>query len=645
MSEKKVIYAKIAAAARRRKLQWGWQNMWLGLLIGVCLWLASLSVYKLAPVPQMTLLWAGVIGLALPLAGLLFGLAKRFAGSDTARWLDREIGLKERLSTAVEMSDISAKNSAWSALVISDAAKAAGKIEPGKLLPLRLPKVCHWTLLVLAACVGLGFVPEHRSQAHLDQQRDSAIIEDVGQNLTELTKLQVQLSPPQFKPTEEALESVQELGREFKRGKLVRDEALAKLSSLAERLRDQSSKLGHARTLNKMQQAARTPTAAGRQTKAEMQRQLDELKKSLGDAKEAKPEQFDALKSKMDDVKDAAAGLPDPSSPEGQQARLELAQSMADLARMAEQIGLEMPNIDEALQALESSDIDQFLKNMDFAGEDLQKMEDLAKAMQNLQMQMAEIGKTLGEQLENGQVPAAIESLQKMMGQLATAQLTPEQLEKMIQELQEALGPAEDYGECSKCLSDAKGKAKAGDKAGASLSLAEAAEELKKVLQQLGDLENMMAALQNLERAQLAVGNCQSFGSCQKPGVGPSSKPGGGVGTWGDDSYQLTPEDLAQQWDNSGFSRPGMDARGNTDRGTGKVPDDMVSTRIKGKINPKGSMPSFTLRGVSIKGSSRVPFQEAVTAAQSDARNALNQDKVPRAYRDSVRDYFDDLKE
>ena len=620
MSEKQVIDAKIAAAARRRKLQWGWQNMWLGLLIGVCLWLASLSVYKLAPVPQTTLLWAGVIGLALPLAGLLFGLAKRFAGSDTARWLDLEIGLKERLSTAVEMSDISAKNSVWSALVISDAAKAAGKIEPGKLLPLRLPKVCHWTLLVLAACVGLGFVPEHRSQAHLDQQRDSAIIEDVGQNLMALTKQQAH-----FKPTKDALESVQELGREFKRGKLVRDEALAKLSSLAERLRDQSSKLGYARTPNKMQ------------------RQLDELKKSLGDAKEAKLEQFDALKSKMDDVKDAAAGLPDPSSPEGQQARLELAQSMADLARMAEQMGLEMPNIDEALQALESSDIDQFLKNIDFAGEDLQKMENLAKAMQNLQMQMAEIGKTLGQQLENGQVPAAIESLQKMMGQLATAQLTPEQLEKMIQELQEALGPAEDYGECSKCLSDAKGKAKAGDKAGASLSLAEAAEELKKVLQR--DLENMMAALQNLERAQLAVGNCQSFGSCQKPGVGPSSKPGGGVTAWGDDSYQLTPEDLAQQWDNSGFSRPGMDARGNTDRGPGKVPDDMVSTRIKGKINPKGSMPSFTLRGVSIKGSSKVQFQEAVTAAQSDARNALNQDKVPRAYRDSVRDYFDDLKE
>ena len=137
----------------------------------------------------------------------------------------------------------------------------------------------------------------------------------------------------------------------------------------------------------------------------------------------------------------------------------------------------------------------------------------------------------------------------------------------------------------------------------------------------------MMVALQNLERAQLAVGNCQTFGSCKSPSTGSSNnKPGGGVGTWGNDSYQLTPDDLAQRWDNSDFSRPNMDARGNTDRGDGNVPEDLVSTRIKGKLNPNGSMPSITLRGVSITGNSRVQFQEAVSAAQSDARNALNQD-------------------
>ena len=644
MSEKQVIDAKIQAAVTRRKIQLGWHSMWRGLLIGVCLWLVTLVMFKLAPIPQASLLWAGIVGLALPVSGLLFGSTKRFAASDTARWLDREKGLKERLSTAVELANGDGEHSDWSALVIRDAAKAADKIEPRKLLPLRLPKMCHWTLLVLAACVGLGFVPEHRSQAYLDQQRDSAIIEDVGRNLEALTKLQVAMTPPHFEPAEESLESVQELGQEFTRGKLMRDEALAKLSSLAEQLRDQSSKLGQAQTLRKLQQSAQAPRGIAQQSTAEMQRQLDELKQSLGDAKDTKPEQFDELKSKMDAIKNAATGLPDADSPKGQQARQQLAQSLSDLAKMAEQMGLELPNIDEALLALEASDVDQFLKKLDISGEDLQKMADLAKAMQNLQMQMAEIGKTLGEQLEKGQVPAALESLQGMMSLLDSAQLTPDQIEKLIQELQDALEPAENFGECSNCLSSAKEKANAGDRAGASQSLAEAAEELKKVLQQLGDMKNMMAALQNLERAQLAVGNSQSFGSSQSPVAGPSSRPGGGVGTWGNDSYQLSREALAQRWDNSGISRPDMDARGYTDRGDGKVPEDMVSTRVKGKINPKGPMPSITLRGVSIKGDSRVQFQEAVSAAQSDARNALNQDKVPRVYRDSVRNYFDDLK-
>ncbi|MDP6893652.1 MAG: hypothetical protein QF731_10770, partial [Verrucomicrobiota bacterium] len=96
-------------------------------------------------------------------------------------------------------------------------------------------------------------------------------------------------------------------------------------------------------------------------------------------------------------------------------------------------------------------------------------------------------------------------------------------------------------------------------------------------------------------------------------------------------------------WDNSGFQRPDDSPRGLSDRGN-KVPDNLVPSRIKGQINPNSQIPSISLRGVSITGNSRVEFQQAVSAAQSEARNALNQDKVPRAYRDSVRDYFDDLK-
>ena len=55
-------------------------------------------------------------------------------------------------------------------------------------------------------------------------------------------------------------------------------------------------------------------------------------------------------------------------------------------------------------------------------------------------------------------------------------------------------------------------------------------------------------------------------------------------------------------------------------------------------------MPSITLKGVAIKGQSRVDYEQAAAAAQTEAQSALNQDQVPRAYRGAVRDYFDDLK-
>jgi hypothetical protein len=55
-------------------------------------------------------------------------------------------------------------------------------------------------------------------------------------------------------------------------------------------------------------------------------------------------------------------------------------------------------------------------------------------------------------------------------------------------------------------------------------------------------------------------------------------------------------------------------------------------------------MPSITLKGVSLKGRSTVELGEAITAAQSEARAAVGQDQIPRAYQGAVKDYFDDLK-
>jgi hypothetical protein len=287
------------------------------------------------------------------------------------------------------------------------------------------------------------------------------------------------------------------------------------------------------------------------------------------------------------------------------------------------------------------------LKDLEAATTDLEKMRDMAKALQQLQQQVEKLGKDLAEQLKNGQPELAQQTLQKMISQLNSANLTPEQLQKILSDVSKAVDPAGNYGKVAEHLQAACKAMKGSDKPGAAQALAAASKELDNLMQQLGDAQELQASLDALNQAEFCIGNCQSWGqgcrACLKPKIGPGGKPGRGVGTWGDDNQEWNGE-WTGLWDNSGIVRPDSDPRGHTDRGAGDLNDALNPTKVKGQFSPGGQMPSITLKGVSIKGQSKVDYQEAAAAAQSDAQSALSQEKVPRAYQGAVRDYFDDLK-
>ena len=128
------------------------------------------------------------------------------------------------------------------------------------------------------------------------------------------------------------------------------------------------------------------------------------------------------------------------------------------------------------------------------------------------------------------------------------------------------------------------------------------------------------------------------------PGFQPGGKPGAGVGTWADEDGSSYFPETADRWDNSGIVRPDMESRGHTDRGAGGDAQGMTPTKVRGNFTPGAPpMPSITLRGVNIKGESRVSIQEAIAGAQDEAQSALSQQKIPRAYQQAVRSYFDDV--
>jgi len=658
MSELKIIELALEGAARRRRWDRAFHGLARASLIGAGLLLVAVAAYKLFPLPQWVIAAGGVAAGVCALIGMVVGGWRKPTRLEVARWVDERKELKERLSTALELSDATAPDD-WKELLMHDAARHAEALKPAEILPFRFPKIARWAMAVLVLAAGLGFVPEFRTKAHVQEQKDKVNVKEVGKELADLTKKELVHRPPALPATHSAMEQVAELGDKLTKQTLTKGEALKDIASMTEKLAKQDKEMNQTPPPKQLEKAAREPANGASASPEAMQKQLDAMQKALGEAA-AKSDKLDKLSKDLQKLQQQAANMSSDSKASSS-AREQLAQNLADLAKQAQEAGASLEELDAAIEALKSNDTDQFIKDLEAASHDLDKMRQMAKSMQELKKQMAKMGKDLAEQLDKGQAQAAIQTLQKMMDQLKQSNLSQEELEKLMQEVAKAVDPAKDYGKCAEHLQKAAQQCKGGDKPGAGQSLAEAQKELEKLLEQMADSEALDGMLDALARADQAIrsgkrwseckggkcGNCNGQGCSACKGRGwnhGGSNNASGVGTWADDyGWTYFSENDGDPVDNSGIVRPPMDAKGQTDR-----PDDLNPNlspdKVKGQMSPGGSMPSITLKGVSIKGTSTVKFEEAATAAQEEAQNALNQDKVPRAYQNAVRDYFDDLK-
>lgn len=638
------IESVLRRAGRRRRWQRAWRGFFWGLLSGAGVWLLALGLFKILPLPIATLGWSALLALLGPPLGFFLGWRRPEPPLATARWLDLQQGLQERVSTAVELTARSAGNP-WGHLVVNDAAARLDSVNLGALLPHHLPRTARHTVLVLALAAGLGFVPEYRSARHLEAQRERDAVQEAGQRLAELTRRSLDHRPPALETTRQNLEAVEQLGQQLARRPLSRDEALRDLARLTEQVGDQLRELGNKPALRSLEREARNSTANTPGAAEQLEQQIAALQKQMGRTS-PEPDALEKLADALNQARQAASEMA--AGNEGQDAaRADLAQSLADLARMAQELGASLPGLEEALAAFQAGQIDQALQNLDLATQDLQKLLEMAKSLQQLQQRGAQLGRNLKEQLERGQAGPASNTLRQMARQLQSSSLSPDQLQKLMQDLAEALDPAAEYGEVKDLLEQGLRQMQSGQMPQAAQSLSDAAQALENLMEQLGDAQSLQATLAALQRAQLCVGNCTGWGQTAgvpNPGFKPGGKPGAGVGTWADDSLALSPPDSGL-WDNSGVVRPDLDPRGLTDRGEGLPPDNLSPSRVQGQFNPGGPMPGITLRGVSIAGQSRVALQEAMATAQTEAQSALSQDEIPRAYQGAVRNYFDDLKD
>src|SRR5438876_2023293 len=212
MSELQVIQAILERAARRRRWARGLSGMWLGLLAGAVLSFLLAGAYHLWPLPLWTLSLAALIPIPCLLLGLVLGGWRTVPLKQVARWVDGRQQLQERLSTALEVASES-ETGTWRDLILADAAGRAKELDARRLVPLHLPSnAVRWAMVVLVLAAGLGFVPEYRSKAYLQKKADQANIKEVGRQLAQLTRHDLQKRPPTLEPTQKAMEAVTELG-------------------------------------------------------------------------------------------------------------------------------------------------------------------------------------------------------------------------------------------------------------------------------------------------------------------------------------------------------------------------------------------------------------------------------------------------
>jgi hypothetical protein len=644
MSDLHVIESTLTRTAQRRRLERGFRQGCQGMFWGAVAWVLLLGAYKLLPLPRELAVYAWLAAPLGALIGFVWGWSRPTSLAQTARWVDGQKRLQERLSTALEVVKSEREDAAWKSLIVSDAARAAADLNPKELLPLRFPRIARWAVLLVVLGVGLGFVPEYRSKTFVQAQKNAEAIQQTGRELASLTRRNLAARPPAIETTKKTLEEIQDLGEHMSKAQLTRGEALKNLANVTEKLKEQTRELANNPALRNLERAARSSSSKGGSPSSDLQQKLESMAKSGVDS--ANPEALEKMKEALEKAQQMAASLPKGDSPEAKDAQEKLSAALADLAKQAKNLGLDLPSLSEAIASLQNLEPDQVLKDLQFAELELEKMEAMAKALEKMQIDAQKLGKDLAEQLKQGQAEAAEATLRKMEQALKQGRMTPEEFQKMMQEVGDALNPAKNYGEVGDHLAKAMQQMQAGDKAEAGEALGAAAAALAKMAGELGDAQSLLATLEALQAAQMCLANGQGYnpgGAGGKSGA-PKGKKGRGFGTWHDENSWEYPE-MSESWDNSGLEQREMDGRGISDRGDGQMADSLAPTKIKGQITPGGPMPSITMKGVSIKGNSKVEIQEMAAAAQSDAQSALNQDQVPRAYQNAVRNYFDDLKE
>lgn len=610
-----------------------WVNRWLrafgwALVIATSAWMATWIADRLLLLEwPMHWIAAGFAGGAL-LGSIIWFAMTREAASHAAETLDAAAGLKERVSTSLHFT---ASEDDFAKAAQADAEKRVAGLTARSFIPVRWNRSLTWSTALIAVALLSLLLPEwdilgKRKKKNEAVAREAAVqqVKLATAKTAEAIKHVVE-KIPELENSAEYKELQAGLKGPDKGPEELRREAIRKLDKMSERLKKEAA----AERFKALEETKKQMAKAidSENMKSEMGRMMEAL--ANGNAKEARDELRKAQESLAKRTKE---GKVDPQKSKEMQKQLDnLAKKLEQQAQQQQQQG------------------QQQLQNQGMTKEEAKKtLEALAKADKK---QLEQMAKELAERMK-----------EKGM----TEKQAKEMLEK-LQQKQQASGQCQKMGEN---LSKAGQKMSEGE-------MEDAAEALEKIGEQLGDMEQMEQTLNEIEaqmseleeaRDELSEkegeeGDEESGdkegGQCQKCNGSGHRKDGApcadceGTGQCDKNGKGKGKGKTGSRGGGKGGSKAGSGKYGDHEEGDPNDPDRLaaesaksVTKRASGAIDPTGrSIGQQFLKGRQIKGRTEAEVMDAAAAAEIDATDALNRDRVTRNYRNSVKSYFDRLPE
>jgi hypothetical protein len=190
------------------------------------------------------------------LIGAAVGLTRRVSLMDAAQLADRRLGLKERLSSGIDFMERGAPDP-MTAAQLADAAEHSSRLRAPEVFPFRVPREAKFFAASLLLLCGLVFVPELSVFQSPKVRAEKVAMKKEGERIEKLAKDYKKRSAQKNADiTKRIAANMQALGKEMRRGRISKKQAMLKMGRLTKEMKEAQRQLAVANTPRSLEQAA-----------------------------------------------------------------------------------------------------------------------------------------------------------------------------------------------------------------------------------------------------------------------------------------------------------------------------------------------------------------------------------------------------